>query len=197
MGLLPVRYVRLDDLDHVSKSFPVWIDHRAVELVEQQPRGLVADDTELGLQLERRHAVRMRRDEIGRQEPLPWRQVRAVHYGSGDQGGLVAAARPLPLAVPIDVDALTLPDPRPRLQPLGAVAAALEAFEPVPPPFRRQVFSARKIVGEVRSEFLQRRRAILGPAWRKQAFAHAARIIEQGKHVMRERYLWLTPVRRG
>lgn len=120
----------------------------------------------------------MRRDEIGGQEPLPQRQVRAVHHGSGDQRGLVAATSPPPLAVLIDVDTLAFPDPRPRLQPPGAVAATLRAFEAVLPPFLRQVLGARKIVGEVRSELLQRRGPIFCPASWKQALMAEFRICQ-------------------
>lgn len=51
ISLLPVRHVRLVDLHDAPQQLPVRIDHRAAELMEQQPGGLVAGDAELGLEL--------------------------------------------------------------------------------------------------------------------------------------------------
>lgn len=50
--LLTVRHVGLVHLDDAAQRPPFWIDHSATELVEKEPRGLVADDAELGLKLE-------------------------------------------------------------------------------------------------------------------------------------------------
>lgn len=129
----------------------------------------------------------MCRHEVGRQEPLAQRQVRSVHDRSGDRRGLVTTACPRPFTLGVLPNALTFPDPRPCLKPPGTVAATLRAFEAASPPFLGQVFRTRVVVGEVRGELLQRWRPILGPTGWKQAFAHPARIAEQGRHVMRER----------
>lgn len=129
----------------------------------------------------------MRSDEISCQKPLAQRQMSAVHHRPGDERGLMVASRPGSLSALFNPNTLALPDPRSSFKPPGAVPAALRTFEAAAPAFLRQILGAGEIVGEVRCELLQRWRPILGPASWKQAFAHPARIAEQGRHVMRER----------
>jgi len=59
-------------------AFAVRIQHRAPELLRQQPSGLVGD-AKLVLQLQRRHAVGMGRHEMGGPKPCRQRQPGAMH----------------------------------------------------------------------------------------------------------------------
>ncbi len=72
----------------------------------------------------------------------------------------------------------------------------MRTLEPFGPTLLGQVFGTRKVVREVRGELLQRRRAIFAPAAREEIW-HAALIAGRGIRVMRERYKWLMPERKG
>ena len=69
---------RLIDFDHSFERFAVRINHRAPELLRQQPGSLVSE-AELIFELPRRHAIGMRRHEMRCPEPSRERQLGAVH----------------------------------------------------------------------------------------------------------------------
>jgi hypothetical protein len=111
--------------------------------VEQESRRLVAHMPELRLQLQRRDAVRVRGDDVGRQEPGLQREVAAVHHRARRDRGLTSAVG-------------TLPGGPAALQrsPVAAPArGTCEAIRPSPP---RQVLRARVIVREPGLEGLSR-----------------------------------------
>ncbi len=78
---------RLIDFNHALQRLPVWIEHRAPELLRQQPSGLVGD-AKLVLQLQRRHAVGMGRHEMRGPEPRRQRQSGSMHRRAGGDRSL-------------------------------------------------------------------------------------------------------------
>lgn len=172
VALLPERNERLVDLHFPREPRPIRVDHRSSQLLQDKPGGLVCD-SELRLKLEGGDAVGMGCDQIGGQEPFPERQVRAVHDGSGDHRGLVAAPRRMAHAVRIDMDALAFPDKRPRLQTPAFGASAMRALETALPPLPGEVVGTGVVVREVGRELLERRRSVAAPACWKE-LRHAA-----------------------
>lgn len=69
---------RLIDFDDSFERFAVRIDHRAPELLRQQPSSFVRE-AELIFELPRRHSIGMRRHEMRSPEPRRQRQLGAVH----------------------------------------------------------------------------------------------------------------------
>ena len=63
----------------------VRIDHRSTQLMKQEPSRLVATQSELRLELQGGHAVRMGGEEVGGKEPGSERKMRAVHHGASNQ----------------------------------------------------------------------------------------------------------------
>src|ERR1700730_17090730 len=68
------------------------IDHRSPELLRQQPGGLVRG-AELGLELNCRHAIRVRCHEVRGPEPHRQRQLVPVHRRSGRDRRLATAVK--------------------------------------------------------------------------------------------------------
>ena len=81
---------RLIDFNDAFQRLAIRIEHRAPELLRQQPRGLVGD-AKLVLKLQRRHAVGMGRHEMGRPEPRRQRQPGSMHRRAGGDRSLSAA----------------------------------------------------------------------------------------------------------
>ncbi len=84
-------HLGLVDLDDAFQRIAVRIDHRAPQLLLQQPSGLVGADPQLPHQLPRRHPVGMRRHQMGRPEPHGQRQFGSMHHRTGSRRRLVAA----------------------------------------------------------------------------------------------------------
>ena len=161
----PERDARLVDLDVALERRPVGRDHGPAQLVQEQPGRLVGANADLRLELKGRDPVRVRRDEIGGDEPSPQRQVRAVHDRAGNDGGLLAATGGVALPG-------ALPDPRLRLEAPPLLRAAVRADEAIRPAALGQMLGAGVVVGEVRHEPLKRRRLVVLPARGEQGFGH-------------------------
>jgi hypothetical protein len=73
----------LVDLDLARQQATLGRDHRAPQLLQDQPRGLIARQRQLALQLLGRDPRMMRGDQVGRPEPRPQRRVRSVHHRPG------------------------------------------------------------------------------------------------------------------
>jgi len=86
----PERNFGLVDLHHALQRLAVGINHRSSQLLRQQPSRLVGD-AELGLELDCRHAVRVRRHEMRGPEPHRQRQLRPVHHRPGRYRRLATA----------------------------------------------------------------------------------------------------------
>jgi hypothetical protein len=78
----PERNFGLVYFHHALQRLALRIDHRSPELLRQQPGGLVGD-TELGLELDCRHAIRVRCHEVRGPEPHRQRQLGPVHHRTG------------------------------------------------------------------------------------------------------------------
>lgn len=139
---------RLVHLDIAGEHGAVGVDHGPAELVEQQPRGLVGAEVELGLKLEGRHAVGVGGQQVGGQEPRPQGHLGAVHDGSGGHRGLPPAVT----AFPRPTLGLELP---------ATDGPAFGADEALGPAACLQVGGTGVIVGEPLLERLERRRAVL------------------------------------
>jgi hypothetical protein len=81
---------RLIDFNHAFQGLTIWIEHRAPQLLCQQPRGFVGD-SKLVLQLQRRHAVGVGSHEMGGPEPRRQRQFGSMHGSAGGDRGLPPA----------------------------------------------------------------------------------------------------------
>src|SRR5260370_9427045 len=127
--------LRLIKLDDAFEKIAVGIDHRAPELLRQQPSRLVGD-AELVFQLSRRHAVGMRRHHVRRPEPRRQRQFRPMHRRAGGQRGLATAIE-------------AFEKPRAALQSHGAPLTARGTNKPVRPAPRMQKRRAMRLVGKL------------------------------------------------
>src|SRR5215211_1434811 len=143
--LLQATEVELVDLNLALERLALGRDHRAPQLVQHHPRGLVTADSELALQLLGRDPRMMRGNQIGRPEPRPQRLAGAVHQRARRDRRLRAAALALPH------------QPAPMHRP-DLAAAAAPAAEPVGPARRKQVGPARLLVGEALLELHDRQR---------------------------------------
>ena len=130
----PERNLRLIDLDDAFEKFSVRIDHRAPQFLRQQPGRLVGD-AELGLQLQRRHAVGVRRHQMRGLKPRRQRQPRAVHHGAGGERGLASAIQ-------------TFKQAWTTFERSGAALAASGTNEAVGPATLEQEGGATRLVGE-------------------------------------------------
>ena len=72
------RHLGLVDLDEVLQKRAVGVDHRALELLQQEPGRLAAAEAELPLEVQRRDTAGMARHDLRGQEPRPQRQVASV-----------------------------------------------------------------------------------------------------------------------
>src|SRR6266540_3984191 len=125
---------RLIDLDLVAKRFALERHHRPTQLLQHQPRGLIARQAELALKLHRRNPGRVGSDQIGRPEPQPKRCVSAVHDRPRGDRGLVVAPSAFPQVAPLE-------HPRPRI----AAHRTAKAFGPAR---GGQIVKARRVVGK-------------------------------------------------
>lgn len=98
----------LVDLDLTPKGFTLRRHHRPAQLLQDEPRGLIARDPELALKLDRRDPGRVGGDQVGGPEPEPKRCPGAVHDRPRSDRGLLMAIRALP-----EVTALEHPGPPP------------------------------------------------------------------------------------
>ena len=90
---------RLIDFNDPFQRLAIRIEHRAPELLRQQPRGLVGD-AKLVLQLQRRHAVGMGRHQMRGPKPRRQRQFGSMHRRAGGDRGLSPAIETLVQAWP-------------------------------------------------------------------------------------------------
>lgn len=141
------------------KRRAVRVDHGPPKLVQQEPGGLVGY-AQLGLKLQGRDRVRMRRHQVGGDEPFSERQVRALHDRPGDDRGLLATAGLVALPRAFE-------EPRPRLEAPSLLRAALRTDEPVRPSLLGQIFRTGVVVAESLHEFLDRRWPVVFPPGRK------------------------------
>ena len=141
------RHLRLVDLDQVLQQAPVGVDHRAAQLVQQEPGGLVASEAKLSLELQRGDAVGMAGDDVRGEEPRLEGQVAAVDDCPRRYRGLATAVGTLLRG--------TIPFQFPTL-----ATAALGTDEPVRPPMFDKITGASLLIGKTRLEGLARHRAI-------------------------------------
>ena len=88
----PERNFGLVDLHHALQRLALRIDHRSSELLRQQPSSLVRD-AKLGLELDCRHAIRVRCHEVRGPEPHRQRQLGPVHRRPGRDRRLATAIK--------------------------------------------------------------------------------------------------------
>ena len=121
-GRIPAADEGLVDLDLADEQSPVGGDHRAPQLLQDEPRDFVSADAKLALQLLGRDARSVRRHQIRRPEPQHKRCVRMVHDRSGGHRRLPPAPDALPQVTT-------------RQHPSAATTAgrAAEAFRPARP----------------------------------------------------------------
>lgn len=86
----------LIDLDLTGQQAPFGRDHGPAQLVEHRPRGLIATQTKLALQLERGDPGGCRGHQIRGPKPLQERGMGPVQNGARRQRGLVVAGGAFP-----------------------------------------------------------------------------------------------------
>lgn len=136
--------VELVDLHLARQRGALGRDHRASELLQDQPCGLIPRQAELALELLGRDPGVMRGDEVGGPEPQPQRRARAVHDCPRRHRSLVLARGADP-QVPTGLAA-------------RAVSATARAAEPVRPARREQVLAASLLGREALLELQDRPR---------------------------------------
>ena len=137
------RHLGLVHFDHTLQRIAVGINHRAPQFLRQQPSGLVGTEAKLAHQLLRRHAVRMRRHQVGGPEPRCQRQLGPVHDRPRRHRRLASAGN-------------TLFGMRPALQKAGSSPAALGAHEPIRPAPLEQKEGATHLIRKPALEFEER-----------------------------------------
>src|SRR5215217_733297 len=109
------------DLHLALQGLALGSHHRPAQLLEHEPGGLIARESELSLQLLGRDPGVVGGDQIGGPEPGAQRGARSVHHRSGRDRGLKSASRALP-----EVPALEHPGAKPAAtgadEALGASA---------------------------------------------------------------------------
>jgi len=85
----PPGDLRLVHFDQAGQRIALGIKHGPAQLGSQQPGALVGAQAQLPPQLARRHAVGVRRHQIGRPEPYRQRQLGGVHRRAGGYRGLL------------------------------------------------------------------------------------------------------------
>lgn len=130
---LDASHVGLVDLDDPVQAVPVRPHHRAPELVQPRPRGLVAE-AEISLEPHGVCSVLLTRDLPSRQEPCPQRRARPVKDRTGQD-------RRLPLALRAHQQVA-------GRAPRTPLPVTLWADEPGGPPDPLQVGQATSFVGE-------------------------------------------------
>ena len=121
----------LVDLDLALQQLALGRDHRPAQLLQHQPRGLIARQPELALELLGRDPRMVRGDQVGRPEPRPQRRARPVHHRPGRHRRLLPAVPCTP----------QMPAPASRRR-RGADPHA-GTHEPLRPARREQVLAAR------------------------------------------------------
>jgi hypothetical protein len=127
--------VGLVDLDGAGEQLAAGQHHRAAQLVQPRPRGLVAAESEHALQAERADALLLVDDVPDRREPALQRQSAAVEDRPGGHRRLVPAQR-------------AAAQPATDRPPVAADGAAEAAPEPLAPADALEVAQARLIIGE-------------------------------------------------
>jgi len=127
-----------------TKELALGGDHRAPELVQHRPRGLMAADPELALQLLGRDPRMKRRDQVRGPEPRPQRQPRPVHHGARGHRRLPPAGSANPQV--------------PARLGTAIPAAAPGAGEPLRPARREQVGATRLLGAKPLLELQDRQR---------------------------------------
>jgi hypothetical protein len=117
------------------------IDHRAPQLVEQHPRGLVAAEPQLSLEQERRDPSLIGRHQIRGPEPNPKRQLRVMKNSPGRQGDLIPTCDT---------------SPAPVLQHhVSSPVSTSRTAEPLRPATLRQILLAGFLGRELSMKFVQ------------------------------------------
>ena len=147
---IPEGHRRLVHIRSPAQEAPVRVDHRPTQLMKKQLGALVAANTQLRLELERRDAVGMRSQEMRGQEPRPERQVAAVHHCTRRHRGLASTICALTKE--------TLPLQLPALR--AAAGRAAEASAPAQP---GQMAGAGVVIREELLELLAGYRAVVFP----------------------------------
>ena len=146
------RHLRLVDLDQVLQQAPVGGDHRAAQLVQQEPGGLAASEAKLSLELQRGDAVGMAGDDVRGEEPRLEGQVAAVDDGPRRHRGLATAVGTLPRGA----DPVSTPN---SCNCRTGDRRTRPATDIRPPAFD-QITGASQFIGKPRLEGLARHRAI-------------------------------------
>ena len=137
------RHLGLVHLDHALQRIAVRIDHRAPQLLRQQPGGLVGAEAQLPHQLLRRHAVGVGRHQVGGPEPRRQRQFGPVHDRPCRRRSLPSAGDTL-----IGIGT--------ALQQAGTRPTAFRAREPVRPAPLGQEERTTRFVRKTTLEFEER-----------------------------------------
>ena len=137
------RHLGLVHLDHALQRIAVGIDHRAPQLLRQQPSGLIGAEAQLSHQLLCRHAVGVGRHQVGGPEPRRQRQLGPVHDRPRRHRRLPSAGD-------------TFIGIGPALQQAGPCPAAFRACEPIRPAPLGQEQSATRFVRKTTLEFEER-----------------------------------------
>lgn len=139
---------RLIDFDDSFERFAVRIDHRAPELLRQQP-GRFIGEAKLIFELPRRHAIGMRRHEMCGPEPCRQRQLGAVHRRARRYRSLATA-----------IEAFECMGS--ALQRHGAASAAARTDKTVRPSPLEQERRAGRVIGEGQLKLVERPRLCHG-----------------------------------
>ena len=145
---------RLIQLDRplCANTISVGANHADTQLMQQQERRLIAAHSKLALELQCRHAWRLRRHKVGSPEPDLQRCAGRVHNGPRSEVGI----------------SLALPAPQNRRAILEAVClcrcATLGANKTIGPAGSLQVVAARPLIREPVLKFQQSRRKRLDHA---------------------------------
>ncbi len=136
----------LVDLDLALQELALGSDHRPAQLLQDQPRRLVAREPELALELLGGDPRVMGGDQISRPKPGAQRRARSMHHRPGRHRGLQGAGRALPQVPPLEHP--------------GAAPAAARAAEPHWPAGGRKVGEARGVSREAVLELQNRAREV-------------------------------------
>src|SRR5215218_6499357 len=121
--------IELVDLDLARQRLALGRDHRAPQLLQDQPRRLIARQAQLALELLRRDPRMVRGDQVRRPKPRAQRRARPVHHRPRRDRRLPATA-------------LALPDQPATVHRAGLITSTPGAHKPIGPPRCEQVLAA-------------------------------------------------------
>jgi hypothetical protein len=138
--------IELVDLHLILERLTLGRHHRPSELLQDQPRRLIAREPELALQLSGRDPRMMGRDQIRRPEPQPQRRASPVHDRARRHRRLGMTDDALPQMTPLQ---------HPR-----SPALAHRTNKAIRPPARRQILHTRRLRREPPPEIHDRTREV-------------------------------------